>query len=321
MNDIKQNSLPIAALPAVLAQLSRRVARVRRTRAPMPSARADASSPTRVGVSDRVVVTGAVTDAEYASWLDPGRGRGAAAAIGERRVLRRRWPTASRRARSRSSPGSAPGAICPTTASRRSARPRRRARSPPRSPTCSPIPTAADARRRGRAYAAHHSYAELARRLFEDVIDPATRPPQRPASTSGTLRLTALRSSKSRKHLSDARSEIRARTRLVSGGLDAGVEGAAPGGAAVFGGAALARGPSRRRRRSRPSQPSSAVRSTLGATAGSSTRCFGARRPRRRGGGGRARSRRADGRPRSRGSARCGRRPNAARHRCRERRA
>jgi len=69
VNDIKQNALPVAALPAILA------------RCPDvslvfvgPCADADRahlrSLADVLGVSDHVIVTGAVTDAEYAAWLD-----------------------------------------------------------------------------------------------------------------------------------------------------------------------------------------------------------------------------------------------------------
>jgi len=69
VNDIKQNSLPVAALPAILA------------RCPDvslvfvgPCADAERAHLTgladALGVSGHVIVTGAVTDAEYAAWLD-----------------------------------------------------------------------------------------------------------------------------------------------------------------------------------------------------------------------------------------------------------
>ena len=70
VNDIKQNSLPIAALPACSRALPGCVARVRRpVRRCRPRA---ADRPRRIARRrrDHVVVTGAVSDAEYASWLD-----------------------------------------------------------------------------------------------------------------------------------------------------------------------------------------------------------------------------------------------------------
>jgi phosphatidylinositol alpha-mannosyltransferase len=69
VNGIKQNALPVAALPAVLARCPDVVlvfvgpcADAERTDL---IGLADA-----LGVSEHVIVTGAVTDAEYAAWLD-----------------------------------------------------------------------------------------------------------------------------------------------------------------------------------------------------------------------------------------------------------
>ena len=209
---------------AVLAARRRASGRARRgartrswrssVRAPTPTATSSSRWPTRSACRERVTVTGAVTTAEYAAWLD----RAAVAvqlrrtANGESSARGRRLPRA--RARCSSSPASAPGRDLPDDGvdRGRARRVGRRARDG-RSPTCSTIPAAGrELRGRGprlrRASTASRSSAE---RLFDDVIEPATR-----------IGLSVRR-------LSDA----------LASRSDAGVEGAAARGAAVFGGAAL----------------------------------------------------------------------------------
>jgi len=174
VNDIKQNSLPIAALPAVLAECpDASLVFVG------PCADADRTRLTdlaaALGVSERVVITGGVTDAEYDEWLDR-----AAVAVQLRRSANGECsatvadclasgvvPIVSGIGAARDLPDDGVATVGPAA-------------------TLSTLAAAivdllADPARRqkmadaGRAYAAHHSYAELARRLFEEVIDPATR--------------------------------------------------------------------------------------------------------------------------------------------------
>ena len=70
VNEIKQNALLVAVAARGARAVSRRVARVRRALRRRRSAQHRRSSPTRSGVGDACDVTGAVTAAEYASWLD-----------------------------------------------------------------------------------------------------------------------------------------------------------------------------------------------------------------------------------------------------------
>ena len=174
VNDIKQNSVPIAALPAVLARCPEAsLAFVG------PCADAD-----REQLSELAEASACPTmwssparsaDAEYAAWLDraavavqlrrsangesfgdgrrlPRVGRGAD------RHRHRRRPRPARRRRDQRGPGGDGRRELATIVADLA----RRSRAP------------ASARGRGRAYAAAHSHAVVARRLFEDVIEPAT---------------------------------------------------------------------------------------------------------------------------------------------------
>jgi glycosyltransferase involved in cell wall biosynthesis len=173
VNDIKQNSVAIEALSGVLA------------RAPQaslvfvgPCADADRKQLSEladaVGVSDHVVVTGTVSDAEYAAWLDR-----AAVAVQLRRsangessgtvadcLASGAVPIVSGIGAGRDLPADGvisvgpavtAGALATIVADLLGDPERRRA-----------LAAA------GRAYAAAHSHAVVARRLFEDVIEPAT---------------------------------------------------------------------------------------------------------------------------------------------------
>ena len=173
VNDIKQNSLPIAALPAV------------RARCPDaslvfvgPCADSDRAQLTELadalGVSEHVVVTGGVTDAEYASWLDR-----AAVAVQLRRSANGECsgtvadclasgavPIVSGIGAGRDLPDDGVASVGPSVSAGALA-------------TVTGDLLADPARRHalsaaGRAYAAAHSHAIVARRLFEDVIEPAT---------------------------------------------------------------------------------------------------------------------------------------------------
>jgi glycosyltransferase involved in cell wall biosynthesis len=173
VNDIKQNSLAIEALPAVLARCPEaslvfvgRCADAERARL---RELADA-----VGVAHRVVVTGAVSEDEYAAWLDR-----AAVAVQLRR--------------SANGESSATVADCLASGAVPVVSGIGAARDLPADGVISVGPSVnaaelalvvsgllADPDRRddlaaaGRTYAAAHSYAVIARRLFEDVIEPAT---------------------------------------------------------------------------------------------------------------------------------------------------
>jgi glycosyltransferase involved in cell wall biosynthesis len=174
VNDIKQNALPIAALPALLA------------RCPDaslvfvgPCAEADRKHLTdlaaALGVSDHVVITGGVADAEYENWLDR-----AAVAVQLRRSANGECsgtvadclasgvvPIVSGIGAGRDLPDDGVVSIGPTTT--------------PGTLATVITELLGDATRRqkmadaGRAYASAHSHAAVARRLFADVIDPATR--------------------------------------------------------------------------------------------------------------------------------------------------
>ncbi len=173
VNDIKQNSLPIAALPAVLAQCpDASLVFVG------PCADADRQRLTdlaaALGVSERVTITGGVTDAEYDEWLDR-----AAVAVQLRRSANGECsgtvadclasgvvPIVSGIGAGRDLPADGVVRVGPT------ATPGTLAtaiidllRDPARRQTMADV---------GRAYAAAHSHAEVARRLYEEVIAPAT---------------------------------------------------------------------------------------------------------------------------------------------------
>jgi glycosyltransferase involved in cell wall biosynthesis len=171
VNDIKHNSLPIAALLEVLA------------RCPDaslvfvgPCADADRERLTglaaALGVSGHVTITGAVTDAEYASWLDR-----AAVAVQLRRTANGECsgtiadclaagavPIVTRIGAGRDLPDDGVVSVDPAVSAAELAGvvgdlladPARRA----------------DLAAAGRRYAAGHSHALLARRLFEEVIRP-----------------------------------------------------------------------------------------------------------------------------------------------------
>jgi glycosyltransferase involved in cell wall biosynthesis len=173
VNEIKQNALLISALPAI------------RERCPEaslafvgPCADGERVRLTELaaalGVSDHVVVTGAVTDVEYASWLDR-----AAVAVQLRR-------TANGECSATVADCLATGAVAIVTRIGAS-------RDLPAGGVVGVDPSVAaaelagvvvellgdPARRRdlaaaARAYAAAHTYAVVAQRLFEDVIQPAT---------------------------------------------------------------------------------------------------------------------------------------------------
>ncbi|MDQ1480053.1 MAG: hypothetical protein QOI44_914 [Actinomycetota bacterium] len=174
VNDIKQNSLAIEALPAVLAQCpDASLVLVG------PCADAERAQLTELaaglGVSERVVVAGAVSDAEYARWLDR-----AAVAVQLRR-------SANGECSGTVADCLASGAV-PIVSGIGAGRdlPADGIVSVGASATPETLATAivdllrdpvrrqgrADA---GRAYAAGHSHAVVARRLFEAVIEPATR--------------------------------------------------------------------------------------------------------------------------------------------------
>ncbi|MDQ1508230.1 MAG: hypothetical protein QOG50_74, partial [Actinomycetota bacterium] len=173
VNDIKQNSVPIAALPAVLARCPN---------ASLvfvgPCADSDRAQLTALaaalGVAERVVVTGGVSDAEYASWLDR-----AAVAVQLRRSANGECsgtvadclasgavPIVSGIGAGRDLPEDGVISLGPSVTAAALA------------VVVSDLLADPDRRRdlaaAGRAYAAAHSHAIVARRLFEDVIEPAT---------------------------------------------------------------------------------------------------------------------------------------------------
>ena len=174
VNDIKQNALPIAALPAVLERCpGASLVLVG------PCADSDRQQltelATALGVSEHVTFTGAVTDAEYASWLDR-----AAVAVQLRRTANGECsgtiadclaagvvPIVTRIGAGRDLPddgvvsvGAAVSAdeLATTLADLLADRARR-----------------GELAAAGRRYAAGHSHAVLARRVFEEVIAPAAR--------------------------------------------------------------------------------------------------------------------------------------------------
>jgi glycosyltransferase involved in cell wall biosynthesis len=173
VNDIKQNSLPIAALPAVLEQCpDASLVFVG------PCADAERKQLTdlaeALGVSERVVVAGGVTDAEYAAWLDR-----AAVAVQLRRSANGECsgtvadclasgavPIVSGIGAGRDLPADGVVTVGPSAT--------------PGTLANAITELLGDAARRqrladaGRGYAAAHSHAVVARRLFEDVIAPAT---------------------------------------------------------------------------------------------------------------------------------------------------
>jgi glycosyltransferase involved in cell wall biosynthesis len=173
VNDIKQNSVAIEALAGVLARVPEAALVF-----VGPCADADRKQLSEladaVGVSDRVVVTGTVTDAEYAAWLDR-----AAVAVQLRRsangessgtvadcLASGAVPIVSGIGAGRDLPADGVISVGPSV-------------------TAGALATIVadllgDPERRrdlavaGRAYAAAHSHAVVARRLFDDVIEPAT---------------------------------------------------------------------------------------------------------------------------------------------------
>jgi glycosyltransferase involved in cell wall biosynthesis len=174
VNEIKQNSLLVGALPAVLA---------RHPDASLafvgPCAEADREQLTALagalGVGERVVITGAVTAAEYASWLDR-----AAVAVQLRR-------TANGESSAAVADCLAAGAVLVVTGIG-AGRDLPADAVVPVSPSVPAGELAAfiadllgDADRRhalaarAREYAAQHSFSIVARFFFEDVIEPATR--------------------------------------------------------------------------------------------------------------------------------------------------
>ena len=174
VNDVKQNSLPVAALRGVIE------------RCPDaslvfvgPCADAERERLTKLaatmGVEDRVVVTGAVTDAEYASWLDR-----AAVAVQLRRAANGECsgsvadclasgvvPIVTGIGAGRDLPADAVIGVGSSVS--------------PADLADVVVDLLRDPERRsrlaaaGRAHAAGHSHAVLARRLFEEVIEPASR--------------------------------------------------------------------------------------------------------------------------------------------------
>ena len=174
VNDIKQNSLAIEALPAVLVQCpDASLVFVG------PCADAEREQLTELaaalGVSDRVLVAGAVTDAVYARWLDR-----AAVAVQLRRSANGECsgtvadclasgavPIVSGIGAGRDLPEDGVVTVGPSAT--------------PDTLATVIVDLLGDPAGRqsrsdaGRAYAARHSHAVVARRLFEDVIEPATR--------------------------------------------------------------------------------------------------------------------------------------------------
>lgn len=173
VNEVKQNALLVSALPAVLARHPAAslafVGPCAETERERLTALAAA-----LGVAERVVITGAVTAAEYASWLDR-----AAVAVQLRR-------TANGESSAAVGDCLAAGAVLVVTGIGAG-------RDLPDSAVVSVDPSVSagelaavvadllgDAdRRRGlaaaaRDYAMQHSFAIVAQRLFEDVIGPAT---------------------------------------------------------------------------------------------------------------------------------------------------
>ncbi len=174
VNEIKQNALVVSSLPEVLARCpDATVAFVG------PCADAEREEITELaaalGVSERVVVTGAVPDAAYASWLDR-----AAVAVQLRRSANGECsgtiadclaagavPIVTAIGAGRDLPADAVVGVAPSVSARELA-------------TVIGDLLADPGRRRdlaaaGRAYAGAHSHAVTAKRLFEDVIGPATR--------------------------------------------------------------------------------------------------------------------------------------------------
>ena len=174
VNEVKQNSLLVGALPAVLA---------RHPAASLafvgPCAEAEREQLTALaaalGVGERVVITGAVTAAEYASWLDR-----AAVAVQLRR-------TANGESSAAVADCLAAGAVLIVTGIGAG-------RDLPDAAVVSVSPSVSagelatvvadllahpdrrhDLAAAGAYAAAHHSFSIVARRFFEDVIEPATR--------------------------------------------------------------------------------------------------------------------------------------------------
>ena len=174
VNDIKHNALSIAALPAVLARFPHASLVL-----VGPCADADRERLTQLastlGVSERVTLAGAVSDADYASWLDR-----AAVAVQLRRTANGECsgtiadclaagavPIVTRIGAGRDLPDDGVVSVGPSVSAGELA-------------TVLADLLADPGRRRdlaaaGRSYAAEHSHAVLAQRLFEEVIEPAAR--------------------------------------------------------------------------------------------------------------------------------------------------
>ncbi len=174
VNEVKQNAVLIAALPAVLARQPRAsLAYV----GPCSEAARDelVALATALGVEDRVVITGAVSAAEYASWLDR-----AAVAVQLRRTANGESSAAvadclaagvalivTGIGAARELPAEAVVSVSPSVSAGALAG------------VIDVVLGDADLRVRltdaAREYAIRHSFPIVARRLFEDVIEPATR--------------------------------------------------------------------------------------------------------------------------------------------------
>jgi glycosyltransferase involved in cell wall biosynthesis len=174
VNAVKQNALLVAALPAIRARVpGASVAFVG------PCADAEREHLTKLaadlGITDRVTITGAVTDAEYAAWLDR-----AAVAVQLRRsangessgtvadcLAAGAVPVVSDIGTGRDLPADAVVRVGATASAADLADAVAGLLADPvRRDACASA---------GRAYAAAHSHAVLARRLFDEVIAPAAR--------------------------------------------------------------------------------------------------------------------------------------------------
>jgi glycosyltransferase involved in cell wall biosynthesis len=174
VNEIKQNALLVRALPAVVARVPDAIVAL-----VGPCSDAERERLTKLaaelGVADRVTITGAVPDTEYDSWLDR-----AAVAVQLRRAANGECsatvadcfaagvvPVVTGIGAARDLPDDA---VAPVRAE---------VRALDLAATVAGLLEDAGRRSRmaaaGRAYAAAHSYAALAQRLFTDVIEPAAR--------------------------------------------------------------------------------------------------------------------------------------------------
>jgi glycosyltransferase involved in cell wall biosynthesis len=174
VNDIKQNALAIAALPGLIERCAdAQLVFV----GPCADAERDhlLKSAADLGVSDHVTLTGSVSDTEYAAWLDR-----AAVAVQLRRAANGECsgtvadclasgavPIVTGIGAGRDLPEDGVVSVNPSVSATQLAN------------VLADLLTDPERRTRvaaaGRAYAAAHSHAILAQRMFDEVIEPAAR--------------------------------------------------------------------------------------------------------------------------------------------------